>query len=368
MLKIQQRQKPNLLVKNNISNGASRSNSKTLIRKAKVMKRIGNLYNKVCDLDNLYLAYSKARKGKGKSYGVVHFEKNLTENINQIQRELIMETYKTSEYDVFTIHDPKERIIYRLPFRDRVVHHAIMNVLESIWTSVFISQTYSCIKGKGIHGALRRIKRDLKNSDETKFCLKMDVRKFYPSVDHDILRAIVRKKIKDMRLLKLLDGIIESAPGIPIGNYLSQFLANLYLSYFDHWIKEDRQFKYYYRYADDMVILGASKEYLHSLRKDIQSYICDNLKLELKENYQVFPVESRGIDFVGYVFFHTHILMRKRIKKNFCRQVAKLNTRNISSKEYKIRICSWIGWAMHCNSKNLIKKIIENEEVLRLWN
>jgi RNA-directed DNA polymerase len=368
MLKIQQRQRPNLLVKNNISNGASRSNSKTLIRKAKAMKRIGNLYNKVSDLDNLYLAYSKARQGKGKSYGVLHFEKNLNENILQIQKELINETYRTSEYDVFTIHDPKERIIYRLPFRDRVVHHAIMNVLENIWTSVFISHTYSCIKGKGIHGALKHIKRDLRNQAETKYCLKMDIRKFYPSIDHAILKTIVRKKIKDVKLLSLLDGIIESAPGVPIGNYLSQFLANLYLSYFDHWLKEDKQVKYYYRYADDIVILAETKEYLHGLRTDIETYLLQELNLNLKGNYQVFPVESRGIDFVGYVFYHTHILMRKRIKKNLCKQIAQLNKRKITPQEYKIKICSRMGWAKHCNSRNLIKTIIKNEEVLRLWN
>ncbi|MFT3994756.1 MAG: reverse transcriptase/maturase family protein [Dysgonomonas sp.] len=331
------------------------------------MKRIGDLYNKICDIDNLYLAYSKARLGKGKTYGVLHFEKDLDENLLQIQRELIDETYRTSQYDIFTIHDPKERIIYRLPFRDRVVHHAIMDVLENIWTSVFISHTYSCIKGKGIHGALKHIKNDLNNIDDTKYCLKMDIRKFYPSIDHDVLKDIIRKKIKDKKLLKLLDGIIDSAPGVPIGNYLSQFLANLYLSYFDHWLKECKRIKFYYRYADDLVILSDSKEYLHLLLTDIQYYLKANLKLDLKGNYQIFPIESRGIDFIGYVFYHSHILMRKRIKKNFCKRVSKLNKMNVSAKEYRIRICPWLGWAKHCNSRNLIKKLIKDEEVFRFW-
>lgn len=331
------------------------------------MKRTGNLYNKVCDCDNLYLAYSKAKQGKAKSYGVLCFEKDLDVNMLQIQKELIGETYKTSEYDIFTISDPKERVIYRLPFRDRVVQHAIMNVLESLWTSVFISHTYSCIKGKGIHGALKHIRRDLKDVTGTKYCLKMDVRKFYPTIDHSIMKDIIRKKIKDTRLLKLLDGIIDSAPGLPIGNYLSQFLANLYLSYFDHWIKEEKRIKYYYRYADDLVILANDKEFLHQLRSDIAIYLSDNLKLTVKGNYQVFPVASRGIDFVGYVFYHTHTLMRKRIKKNFCRRAAKLNKRNMPAKEYRTGICSWIGWAKYCNSRNLIKTIIKNEEVLGAW-
>lgn len=331
------------------------------------MKRIGNLYHKIYDLDNLYLAYSKAKQGKSKSYGVIQFEKELDRNILQIQKELMNEAYITSNYSVFVIHDPKERTIYRLPFKDRVVQHAIMNILENIWTSVFISHTYSCIKGKGIHGALKQIKRGLKNIDDTKYCLKMDIRKFYPSIDHDILKIIIRKKIKDNRLLKLLDGIIDSAPGVPIGNYLSQFLANLYLAYFDHWLKETKKAKYYYRYADDLVILADNKICLHQLRKDIQKYLSENLNLELKINYQVFPIESRGLDFIGYVFYHTYILLRKRIKQNFCRQVSRLNKKIIPAKEYKMRICSWIGWCKYCNSRNLIKNIIKNEEVLRLW-
>lgn len=179
------------------------------------MKRIGNLYDKICEIDNLYLAYSKASKGKRNTYGVIRFEKELDNNIQSIHQELIGCTYHTSAYETFIIHDPKEREIYRLPFRDRVVHHAIMNVLESVWTPVFISHTYSCIKGKGIHGLLKHLKRDLKDKCETKYCLKMDIRKFYPSINHDSLKCIIRKKIKDKRPLSLLDEIIDSAPGVP---------------------------------------------------------------------------------------------------------------------------------------------------------
>ena len=191
----------------------------------------------------------------------------------------------------------------------------------------------------------------------------MDVRKFYPSIDHEILKIIIRKKIKDVRLLKLLDEIIDSAPGVPIGNYLSQFLANLYLTYFDHWMKEDRKVTYYYRYADDMVILAPDKPYLHGLLVDINDYMTNNLSLQLKSNYQIFPVDSRGIDFVGYKFYHTHILMRKSIKKRLCRKAAKLNKKNINAKSYRIQIAPWLGWAKHCNSKHLLKKVI-NEKVL----
>ena len=327
------------------------------------MKRINNLYNTVCSPENLYLAYNKARQGKGKTYGVKLFEKDLENNLVLIHDELVAGTYKTSAYSIFTITDPKVRLVYRLPFRDRVVHHAIMNVMEHIWVSVFISQSYSCIKGRGIHAVLKAIKRDLKDTENTRYCLKLDIKKFYPTVDHEILKSIIRRKIKDSKLLNLLDGIIDSAPGIPIGNYLSQFFANLYLSYFDHYMKEVKRIKYYYRYADDIVILSPDKPFLHGLLVDINDYLTDNLNLQLKQNYQVFPVDSRGIDFVGYVFRHTHILMRKSIKKRFCRKVGKLNKKEITEKEYMMQVSPWIGWAKHCDSNHLLKTILRYEKV-----
>ena len=323
------------------------------------MKRIGNLYDKVCSIDNLRLAYQKARQGKSRQYGVRLFEKDVEGNIDELHAELTNGTYRTSEYSVFTIYEPKERVISRLPFRDRVVHHAIMNILEPVWTSIFIRNTYSCIRGRGIHDVLRHLKRDLKDVENTRYCLKIDIRKFYPSIDHDILKQIIRRKIKDAGLLQLLDGIIDSAPGVPIGNYLSQFFANLYLTYFDHYLKEDRRVRYYYRYADDMVILAGSKEYLHGLLVEINDYLVTRLDLQLKGNYQVFPVDDRGIDFVGYKFYHTHILMRKSIKKRLCRKAARLNKRNLTEKEYRMHIAPWIGWAKHCNSLHLLKTVLE---------
>lgn len=330
------------------------------------MKRIGNLFDQICSLENLQLADEKARKGKLHSHGVKKHDLNKEENLIALRESLLNGTFKTSKYDVFTITEPKEREIYRLPYYpDRIVHHAVMNVLEPIWVSIFTADTYSCIKNRGIHAVARKLSRILKTDPNgTKYCLKLDVRKYYPTINHDVLKLIVRKKIKDRRLLNLLDEIIDSADGVPIGNYLSQYFANLYLSYFDHWIKEEKRVKYYYRYADDIVILSSDKELLHELLDDIRSFMHDNLKLEVKHNYQVFPVESRGIDFVGYVFYHTHTLMRKSIKQNFCRKVAKLNKQKniLNEKTFKQEICPWLGWAKHCNSINLITKLLKNTQ------
>ena len=331
------------------------------------MKRVGNLYEKIISIENLELADRKARKGKGNTYGIKLHDKDKESNILKLHQALKNKTFKTSEYRVFKIYEPKERDIYQLPYYpDRIVHHAVMNVLEDIWVNTFTIDSYSCIKKRGIHGVLRNMKRALKDRDNTKYCLKLDIKKYYPSIDHCILKKIIRKKIKDKDLLDLLDEIIDSTSGVPIGNYLSQYFANLYLTYFDHWLKEELKVKYYFRYADDMVILSPGKEYLHGLLVQINNYLSENLNLCLKGNYQIFPVEARGLDFVGYVFRHDYILMRKSIKQRMCKKVAKLRKSGTSENEIVHKISSWTGWAGHCNSKNLINKLNINYEKSRI--
>jgi RNA-directed DNA polymerase len=319
--------------------------------KTKAMKRIGNLYTQICSIENLQLADAIARKGKATQYGVRTHDKKREANIELLRRMLVEKTYRTSAYETFIIHEPKEREVFCLPyFPDRIAHHAIMNIIEPVFTSGFTADTYSCIKGKGIHGASYALRKALKNVTATTYCLKLDVTKFYPSIDHEILKNLLRRKFKDNDLLDLLDETIDSADGVPIGNYLSQYFANFYLSPFDHWLKEQKKVKYYFRYADDLVFLSGSKEYLHQLLSDIRMYLADNLKLSIKPNYQVFPIESRGIDFVGYVHFHTHVLLRKSIKKNFARMIA--NRYNAAS------IASYNGWLKHCNSQTLKTKLL----------
>lgn len=325
------------------------------------MKREGNLYQDICSIENLTLADEMARRGKRRSYGVELHDRNREGNIKRLSEMLLNKEFKTSEYDNFLLNcdNGKIREISRLPYYpDRIVHHAVMNILEPIWVKLFTVDTYSCIKGRGIHQAAEKIKQCLKaNKGETKYCLKLDVRKFYPSIDHEVLKSILRLKLKDKDLLWLLDEIIDSAPGVPIGNYLSQYFANLYLSYYDHWIKEVEGIKHYYRYCDDMVIFGSDKAALHGLRVRIDQYLKDRLKIDVKDNWQVFPIEARGVDFLGYRFWHTHTLLRKSIKKSFARKMISMKG------EALIRSYSaYWGWAKHCNSYNLIKKLT-NEKV-----
>ena len=321
-------------------------------------KRINNIYPRIYSEANIELADNKARKCKRTRYGVrKHDEYRELENL-VLHIMLRDGTYKTSRYTTYKIYEPKERIIFRLPYYpDRITHHAIMNIMEPIWVKIFTRDTYSCIKGKGIHALLKKLRSDLnKDKQGTKYCLKMDIKKFYPSINHSILKQIIRKKLKDKCLLALLDEIIDSADGVPIGNYLSQFFANLYLAYFDHWVKEELKVKYYYRYADDIVLLSDSKQQLRNWLLAIKIYLRVVLDLRLKDNYQIFPVDSRGVDFVGYVCYHNYTKLRKSIKKKMLRTIS-------NDKQDKAtldrKLASYFGWLKYCNSKNLLKKIYQ---------
>ena len=322
------------------------------------MKRVGNIFEEIANIDNINYADNKARKQK-KNFGIIKHDKNIEKDNNELSDQFSGLTYKTSEYSIFKIYEPKEREIYRLPYYpDRIAHHAIMNIMEDIWVKTFINQSYSCIKGRGIHKLNKDLKETLSNDPEgTKYCLKLDITKFYPSINHDILKTIIRKKIKDKKLLRILDGIIDSAKGVPIGNYLSQFFANLYLTYFDHWLKEEVKIKYYFRYADDIVILADNKDILHKYLILIKLYLSNILKLQVKSNYQIFPVYSRGIDFIGYKFYHTHVLLRKSIKYRMYRLINKYKTCKITLDNLKRRCSSYFGWLKYCNSKRLLQKI-----------
>lgn len=351
------------------------------------MKRIGNLYDKIISVENLQLADEKARRGKLRTYGVRQHDKNREANILALYDALLTKTYRTSEYKLFKVYEPKERLIYRLPYYpDRIVHHAIMNILEPIWVSVFTHNTFSCVKNRGIEGCARSVERHIRKYDgKPLYILKIDIKKFYPSLKHRVLKKTVRWKIKDKDLLWLIDEIIDSVNGtphpvrtdelcngesLPIGNYLSQYLANLSFAKFMHLCNEvwhiDAD-----EYADDFSFYGTSPEWLRMMFfKHIKPYIENELELEIKSNWQIFPLaknredkHGRALDFVGYKFYREQKLIRKSIKKNFCRVVAKLNKRTPSLPlvEYKQRVASWLGWAQHSNSRHLLKTIIKSD-------
>nr|DAK91635.1 MAG TPA: hypothetical protein [Caudoviricetes sp.] len=347
------------------------------------MKRIGNLYHTIISVENLREADRKARKGKTHTYGVRVHDKNREANILALHEALLTKTFKTSPHDVFTIFEPKERLIFRLPYYpDRIVHHAIMNVLEPIWVKTFTYNTYSCIKKRGIEGCARQVDKIIREFEgKPLYCLKIDIKKYYPSISHNVMKRLIRRKIKDADLLWLLDEIIDSAQGLPIGNYLSQYLANLNLCYFMHWVNEclpelvrmalklkEKPHIEAVEYADDIPFFAESKDVLHQVFKFIKGYIEEELELNIKSNYQIFPIaknrydrSGRALDYVGYKFYRNQKLIRKSIKKNFCHTVSRLNRRKppLDAKAYKQAVASWLGWAKHSDSKHLLKTIIK---------
>lgn len=333
------------------------------------MKRHGHLYPKIYDMDNLRLAHQNARKGKGWYTEVKMVDENPDYYLGLLQEMLINKTYQTSPYETFIKRDSgKEREIYKLPyFPDRICQWAILQIIEPMLLKHLIYDTYSAIPGRGIHLCLNRLSEAIQSDvPGTQYCLKLDVKKFYPSIDHTILKEKYRRLFKDNDLLFLLDEIIDSTPddaGIPIGNYLSQYSGNYYLSDFDHWIKEEKRVKYYYRYMDDIVILGDCKKKLHQLRKEISDYLRRELKLTVKDNWQVFPTFVRGVDFVGYRVFMNFKLLRKTTCKQFKSKMNFLNRKRLLGQDLNYSewcsINSYKGWLIHCDSFRLVQKYLE---------
>lgn len=341
------------------------------------MKRYGNLYEQICSMDNLIVAHHHASTGKGWYQEVKTVNSNPQEYLDILQGMLENKTYETSDYDIFLRQDGvKVRMIYKLPyFPDRICQWAVMQVIEPYLIKNFIRDTYSAIPGRGIHLALERIKKALvTNPEGTKYCLKMDVKQFYPSINHKILKEKFRKLFKDKDLLWLIDEIIDSTPedsGIPIGNYLSQYCGNYYLSDFDHWIKETTfvfngkpvKIKYFFRYMDDMIILSDSKEFLHYLRRLISEYLMTNLRLTLKNTWQVFPVKDRGIDYVGYRIFPEFVLLRKRTVKTMTRALLRMRAKiedgeALTYHDY-CSVNSYLGWMKPCDCHRLKHKYVD---------
>jgi RNA-directed DNA polymerase len=318
------------------------------------MKRYNNLWDQITDRDNIERAFLRSQRGKKHYKEVMKINQSPEPYLLAIQDSLIKRTFKNSSYEIIErMEGGKLREIKKLPYYpDRIIHHAIMQVLEPIWIKSLIKDTWQSIPGRGIHTGVKRIKLALKDISGTKYALKMDVRKFYPSIDNGILKQVIRKKIKDKNVLWLLDEIIDSTSGLPIGNYISQILGNLYLSDYDHRMKEHHRLKYYFRYCDDIVILSDSKTKLRTYYTDSVNYLKDSRNLEIKSNWQIFPVDARGIDFLGYRFFHNFTLVRKSIIKRFKETV---------NKPTIPQVMSYIGWLEHADTHNLLTKYITNE-------
>ena len=332
------------------------------------MKSYGNIFNKICSMDNLRLAHQNARKDKLYYKEVKMVDADPDYYLKQIQEMLINHTYEVSEYAVSIINDKgKDRELMKLPyFPDRIIQWAIMLQVEPIFMKTFCYHTCASIKDRGIKRALSLVDSYMKDETNSRYCLKIDVSKFYPNINHAILKRMLRKKFKDAELLELFDLIIDSYPGekgVPIGSYLSQFLANFYLAYFDHWLKEVKGIKKIVRYMDDVVIFHHSKSFLQNLLREMDDYLKAELDLTIKPNYQVFPTAIRGVDFVGYRSFFGYKLLRKNTCKKFKRRMLQIKKKQDEKKLLNYRewcsANSYIGWLTWCDSWRLFEKYVE---------
>ena len=322
-----------------------------------MVKRHGNLYGRLCSWDNLLLAHQRAARHKKKYTEVMQFEDNLEENLKELQNELITCTYHTGEYRQKIIYEPKERTIYILHYKHRVAQWALMNIVEPIIEKMFIKDTYSCIKNRGMHKASLRTTQFV---NSCKYCLKMDIRKFYPSVDQDILYSLVERKFKDKKLLYLFKDIIYSYPGgknMPIGNLASQILGNYYMDRLDKFVKEVLKCKCYVRYCDDFCLFSNDKEELKNFKYLITDFLDKELKLTLSK-CDIFPV-SRGVDFMGYRHFRGYNLIRKSTAKRVKRQLPIIYKKGLNGElsvgRFRSTVDSILGWIDWADSYNFIK-------------
>lgn len=319
------------------------------------MKRYGNLFEKIVSYENLVLAHKNARKGKSHYTEVKMVNENPEFYLKKIQQSLIDKTFTTSDYIVEEKFDKtKQRTIHKLPYYpDRIVQHALVQVCESIWNKTLIRDTFQSLKGRGTFDGFKRVSKAVKRNNP-KYCLKIDIEKYYPSVNNDILKKVVKKKIKCKDTLWLIDDIIDSTNGLPIGNYTSQYFGNLYLSDFDWWIKQEKKASCYYRYCDDMIFLHDDKHFLHTLKHEIIDRL-STYQLKIKSNHQVFDVEKQGLDFIGFIFRQTHTLLRPRIAKSLKAKAKIINKkhRKLPASQVVNSLMSYWGWIKFTNSKNL---------------
>ncbi len=366
------------------------------------MKTYKNLFEKFVSFDNLLDAYKKARRGKVYRGYATEFNYNLSGNLLEIQSQLLKKSYQFDEYKIFYVYDPKQRLIKAPSFKDRIVHHSLCNIIEPIFDQKFIYDSYACRKEKGTHEAVKRLQRFLRESrskaelsrerSETKiYTLQIDISKYFPSVNHQLLFQIIQKKIADPKILNFIKNLLATSSteneydylfspdshfrtkhprGIPLGNLTSQLFANIYLNEADQFIKHELKIKYYLRYMDDSIILSRDKKYLRQVKEEIVKFLYDRLYLTAHpRKIRIFPAE-KGIDFLGYVVFKDHILLRssnvKKFQKKYRKLLAKVREGKMSKEKAWESIQSWIAYAKHADSYRLRKRLFPRKSGVAL--
>lgn len=346
------------------------------------MKRYGNLYSQIITFENLLLAARKAQKGKRFQDNVLGFNYNLERELLQLQEELRGKTYQPGAYRTFTIQEPKTRLISAAPYRDRVVHHALCNIIVPIFERTFIEDSYANREGYGTHRALKRF---IDFARSCRYVLQCDIQKYFPSIDHEILKTLIRRKIKCRDTLWLIDLIVDNSnkqfpviehfpgddlltpiqrrKGLPIGNLTSQFFANVYLNGFDHFVKEELKVKNYLRYVDDFAFLSNDRIFLAEVRIAAEEYLS---KLRLK----IHPIKSQlfetkqGTNFLGFRIYSDRIRVRQENLRRARRRLRKLQRAYAQGKidwhDVSQSLTSWIAHLEHGDTWQLRTKIFSD--------
>lgn len=318
------------------------------------MKRQGHLYEQICDLENIKTAILKASLGKRHRPKVRRVLEHLDEAALQVQHLLTTQTFVPAPPHERVIYDGasgKHRTISKPRFfPDQIVHWALILQLQPVIMKGMYRYSCGSVPGRGTSDGQRALRRWMdKDPKNTKYCLKMDVAKFYPSIRAEHLKPCFRRKVKDPRCLWLIDTIIDSSEGLPIGYFTSQWFANFFLEDLDHYVKEKLGVPHYIRYVDDLVLLGPNKRKLHQARVAISAFL-EAKGLRLKGNWQVFPLRARAIDFLGMRFYRTHTTMRKRNALRIVRRMRRIQGKGRLGLEDACAVVSYWGWVKHTDS------------------
>ena len=323
------------------------------------MKRAGNLWNQITDLENIKLAHRQAKRGKSFYSEVKMVDANIDKYAQEIQHLLISKQFTTSKYEIEERFDGRKvRTIHKLPYYpDRIVQHALLTIVGPIITRSFIRDTYQSIVGRGTSDAANRVKKLIRSADCPAYAIKMDIQKYYPSVDNNVLKQEIRRKIKCKDTLWLIDDIVDSMRGLPIGNYTSQHFGNLYLNRLDWVVKQQYRPMAYFRYCDDIVFMDNSTEKLLFVKAKIIERL-EGLKLTIKPNWVMYDVAKDGVDFVGYVFRPKFTRLRSTIARNFkanCKRIRNNITR--LDRSYALSsLMAYKGWVKTAIAKMLWRK------------
>jgi len=317
-------------------------------------------YEDIISVENLLAAWRDFLKGKRKRKDVQEFQYQLLDNILHLHTDLRNKTYRHGGYEAFNIADPKPRNIHKATVRDRLLHHAIYRILYPFFDRTFIADSYSCRKSKGTHKALARFRsfgyKVSKNHTRTAWVLKCDIRKFFASIDHAVLLSILERYISDKHIRSLLENIVGSfestgvGKGLPLGNLTSQLLVNIYMNEFDQFVKHQLKAKCYIRYADDFVFLSEDKQSLEMLLSRVEEFLREQLKLELHPDKVFIKTLASGVDFLGWVHFPDHRVLRTATKKRMFR-----NIKAVDGKEETVQ--SYLRMLQHGNAHKLQHEI-----------